>query len=111
MLFWMSIVSPDCHAMKKMSRAGAEIVLTNAPVANENVINFGRKKFRHQPSDVSNAEDVDNLITKSMEHLLWIRFYSSLGGYEFNVRKNKHYTRLIMDSTKKKLWYFIHEFA
>lgn len=77
---------------------GAELVLTNAPVAmrmgeinklaaivNAPVI----------PCDVSSNEDVLNLITKSMEHFGGgVDFILHSIGMSLNVRKGKHYTEI-----------------
>ncbi len=47
------------------------------------------------PCDVSNGEDVDNLITKSMEHFGGsFDFILHSIGMSLNVRKGKHYTEL-----------------
>ena len=80
----------------KCREEGAELILSNAPVA----LRMGEiNKLAAQvnapviPCDVSNADDVENLITKSMEHFG--------GGFDFilhsigmsvNVRKGRHYT-------------------
>ncbi|MBS1926959.1 MAG: SDR family oxidoreductase, partial [Bacteroidetes bacterium] len=59
------ITALKCH------EEGADIILTNAPVA----MRMGEiKKLAEQikapviPCDVTNAEDINNLIDKSMEH-------------------------------------------
>lgn len=87
---WITAIK--CH------EEGAEIVLTNAPVAMRmGEINKLAEKIGAPviPCDVSSAEDVDNLITKAMEHFK--------GGFDFilhsigmsvNVRKGKHYTEI-----------------
>ena len=77
---------------------GAELILTNAPVAmrmgeinklaaivNAPVI----------PCDVSSNEDVLNLITKSVEHFGGgVDFILHSIGMSLNVRKGKHYTEI-----------------
>ena len=87
---WITAVK--CHEQ------GAEIVLTNAPVAMRmGAINTLAEKISAPviPCDVSNAEDVDNLITKSMEHFGGgFDFILHSVGMSLNVRKNKHYTEL-----------------
>jgi enoyl-[acyl-carrier protein] reductase I len=86
---------------------GAELVLTNAPVAmrmgeinklaaivNAPVI----------PCDVSNNEDVTNLITKSMEHFGGgVDFILHSIGMSINVRKGKHYTEIDYGFNTKSL--------
>lgn len=89
-LAWITAIR--CH------EEGAEIILSNAPVA----LRMGEINKLAQainapviPCDVTNGEDVDNLVTKSMEHFK--------GGFDFilhsigmgvNVRKGKHYTEI-----------------
>ncbi len=96
---WITAIK--CH------EEGAQIVLTNAPVA----MRMGEiNKLAAQinapviPCDVSNGEDVDNLITKAMEHFG--------GGFDFvlhsigmsvNVRKGKHYTEIDYPNNLKTL--------
>ena len=89
-LAWITALK--CH------EEGASIVLSNAPVAMRmGEINklAGKIGAPVIACDVTNAEDVDNLITKSMEHFG--------GGFDFilhsigmgvNVRKGKHYTEI-----------------
>jgi enoyl-[acyl-carrier protein] reductase I len=77
---------------------GAQIVLTNAPVA----MRMGEiNKLAEQisapviPCDVSSNEDVDNLISKSMEHFGGsFDFVLHSIGMSVNVRKKKDYTDL-----------------
>lgn len=96
---WITAIK--CH------EEGADIVLTNAPVA----MRMGEvKKLAEQinapviPCDVTNADDIDNLITKSMEHFG--------GGFDFvlhsigmgvNVRKGIHYTEIDYGYNSKTL--------
>ncbi|MFM7710884.1 MAG: enoyl-ACP reductase [Ferruginibacter sp.] len=77
---------------------GASIVLTNAPVA----MRMGEiNKLAEQiqapviPCDVSNAEDVENLITKAMDHFGGgFDFILHSIGMSLNVRKGRHYTEI-----------------
>jgi enoyl-[acyl-carrier protein] reductase I len=78
---------------------GAEIVLTNAPVAmrmgeiNKLAAAIGNAPVI--PCDVANADDVENLITKTMEHFGGsFDFILHSIGMSLNVRKGKHYTEL-----------------
>ena len=86
------ITALRCH------EEGAEIVLTNAPVAMRmGEINKLAEKINAPviACDVSNADDVDNLITKSMEHFGGsFDFILHSIGMSLNVRKGKHYTEL-----------------
>ena len=87
---WITAIK--CH------EEGADIILTNAPVAMRmGEINKLSEKINAPviPCDVSSNDDVDNLITKAMEHFG--------GGFDFvlhsigmgvNVRKGKHYTEI-----------------
>ena len=77
---------------------GAEIVLTNAPVA----LRMGEiNKLATQtnaiviPCDVTNADDINNLLTKSMEHFGGsFDFILHSIGMSLNVRKGKSYTEI-----------------
>src|SRR3954463_3593882 len=96
---WITAIR--CH------EEGASIILSNAPVAlRMGEINKLAEKINAPviPCDVSNGEDVDNLITKSMEHFG--------GGFDFilhsigmsvNVRKGKHYTEIDYGNNIKTL--------
>lgn len=96
---WITAIK--CH------EEGAQIILTNAPVAMRmGEINKLAEKISAPviPCDVSSAEDVDNLITKAMEHFG--------GGFDFilhsigmsvNVRKGKHYTEIDYGFNSKTL--------
>ncbi len=87
---WISAIK--CH------EEGADIVLSNAPVA----MRMGEiNKLATQinapviPCDVSSNEDVDNLITKAMEHFGGsFDFILHSIGMGVNVRKGKHYTEI-----------------
>ena len=86
------ITALRCH------EEGAEIVLTNAPVAMRmGEINKLAAAISAPviPCDVSNAEDVENLITKTMEHFGGsFDFILHSIGMSLNVRKGKHYTEI-----------------
>lgn len=87
---WITAIK--CH------EEGAEIVLSNAPVA----MRMGEiNKLAEQinapviPCDVSSNEDVDNLINKTMEHFGGsFDFILHSIGMGVNVRKGKHYTEI-----------------
>lgn len=95
------ITALRCH------EEGAEIVLTNAPVAMRmGEINKLAEKINAPviPCDVSNAEDVENLITKSMEHFGGsFDFILHSIGMSLNVRKGKHYTEIDYGFNEKTL--------
>ena len=86
------ITALRCH------EEGAQIVLTNAPVA----MRMGEiNKLAEQisapviPCDVSNAEDVENLVVKAMEYFGGgFDFVLHSIGMSLNVRKGKHYTEI-----------------
>ena len=96
---WISALR--CH------QEGAELVLTNAPVA----MRMGEiNKLAEQihapviPCDVSNAADVENLVTKAMEHFGGgFDFILHSIGMSLNVRKGKHYTELDYGFNEKTL--------
>ncbi|MFZ1751880.1 MAG: SDR family oxidoreductase [Saprospiraceae bacterium] len=77
---------------------GATIVLTNAPVAMRlGEINVLAEKLNCQiiPADATSVEDLENLITKSMEILGGkLDFILHSIGMSVNVRKKKDYTDL-----------------
>ncbi len=89
----------------KCKEQGAEIVLTNAPVA----MRFGQiqelaEKLNCEviPADATSLEDLENLITKSMEILGGkIDFILHGVAMSINVRKKKSYTELNYDWMKK----------
>ena len=79
-------------------REGAQIVLTNAPVAmrmgeiNKLAEACNAPVF---PADATSVEDLENLITKSMEHFGGkVDFVLHSIGMSVNVRKGKSYTDL-----------------
>ena len=86
---------------------GAELILTNAPVA----MRMGEINKLAQivnapviPCDVSSNEDVTNLITKSMEHFGGgVDFILHSIGMSINVRKGKHYTEIDYGFNSKSL--------
>ena len=82
----------------KCHEEGAQIVLTNAPVAMRmGEINKLAEAINAPviPCDVSSNEDMTNLITKSMEHFGGgVDFILHSVGMSLNVRKGKHYTEL-----------------
>jgi enoyl-[acyl-carrier protein] reductase I len=75
---------------------GAQFVLTNAPIAMRmGEINDLAEKTSSQiiPADATSVEDLENLVTKSMEILGGkIDFVLHSIGMSPNVRKGKHYT-------------------
>ena len=86
-------VAQQAHAQ------GAEIVLTNAPVAMRmGAINDLAKECGDCPvipADATSIEDLENLFSKSMEHFEGkIDFVLHSIGMSPNVRKGKHYTDL-----------------
>lgn len=86
---------------------GAEIVLTNAPVA----MRMGEINKLAElcnapviPADVTSLEDVDNLIVKTLDHFgSGIDFILHSVGMSMNVRKSIHYTENNYDFTHKGL--------
>ena len=94
-------VAEQCHAQ------GAKFVLTNAPIAMRmGVINELSEKTGSEiiPADATSVEDLENLITKSMEVLGGkIDFILHSIGMSVNVRKGRHYTDQKYDFTIKGL--------
>ena len=90
-----------CHA------EGAQIVLTNAPIAMRlGEINKLAEAINAPviPCDVSSDEDVLNLITKTMEHFGGgVDFILHSIGMSINVRKGIHYTENNYEFTHKGL--------
>jgi enoyl-[acyl-carrier protein] reductase I len=86
---------------------GAEIVLTNAPIAlRMGEINKLAEVCKAPviPADVTNMDDLKNLFTKSMEHFGGqVDFVLHSVGMSLNVRKGKHYTDLDYDFFHKTL--------
>ncbi|MEJ6775999.1 MAG: SDR family oxidoreductase [Crocinitomicaceae bacterium] len=86
---------------------GATFVLTNAPIAmrmgeiNKLAEATGSTVI---PADATNVEDIDNLITQSMEILGGkVDFILHSIGMSINVRKGRHYTDENYDFTMKGL--------
>lgn len=77
-------------------KEGAQIVLTNAPIAlRMGEINKLAAECKAEviPADVTNMEDLENLFSKSMEILGGkMDFVLHSVGMSINVRKGKHYT-------------------
>lgn len=86
---------------------GAELVLTNAPVAMRmGEINKLAEMVKAPviPCDVSSNEDVQNLLKKSMEHFGGgVDFILHSIGMSLNVRKGKHYTEIDYPFNQKTL--------
>lgn len=86
---------------------GAELILTNAPVAMRmGEINKLAEMVKAPviPCDVSSNEDVQNLLTKSMEHFGGgVDFILHSIGMSLNVRKGKHYTEIDYPFNQKTL--------
>ncbi len=93
---------------EKAYEQGAEIVLTNAPIAMRmGEINELSAKIGNAPiiaADATNLEDLDNLFTKSMEHFGGkVDFVLHSIGMSPNVRKGKHYTEVNYEWYKQTL--------
>lgn len=86
---------------------GAEIVLTNAPIAMRmGEINALAEKTNAQiiPADATSLEDLENLIDKAMEIFGGkVDFILHSIGMSVNVRKGKHYTDQNYEWTMKGL--------
>ena len=84
---------------------GAQIVLTNAPIAlRMGTINKLAEEINAPviPADVTLAEDIENLFAKSMEHFGGgVDFILHSIGMSINVRKGIHYTENNYDFTHK----------
>ena len=90
---------------EKCVEQGAKITLTNAPVALRfGTINELGKKLNAEiiPADATSEEDLENLITKSMEVLGGkLDFVLHSIGMSVNVRKKRSYTNLKYDWMQK----------
>ncbi len=91
---------------QKCYAEGAEIVLTNAPVAlRMGAINQLAAECGNAPvigADVTSLDDLKNLIEKSMEHFGGkIDFILHSVGMGLNVRKGKHYTEMNYEWNQK----------
>jgi enoyl-[acyl-carrier protein] reductase I len=86
---------------------GAELVLTNAPIAlRMGAINQLSEELSAPviPADVTINADVENLMTKTMEHFNGgVDFILHSIGMSVNVRKSIHYTENNYDFTHKGL--------
>lgn len=86
---------------------GAELLLTNAPVAMRmGEINKLAAEVNAPivPCDVSSDEDVENLFTEAMKHFGGgVDFILHSIGMSMNVRKGKHYTDIDYDFNSKTL--------
>lgn len=94
-------IAEKCHA------EGAQIVLTNAPIAlrmgeiNKLAETTGAPVI---PADVVNMDDLKNLFEKSTEHFGGkIDFILHSIGMSLNVRKGKHYTEIDYGFNQKTL--------
>jgi len=92
----------------KCYEEGAQIVLTNAPVAlRMGEINKLSELCGKAPvigADVTNMEDLKSLFEKSMEHFGGkIDFVLHSIGMSLNVRKGKHYTEINYEWNQKSL--------
>ena len=95
-------VAQQCFAQ------GAEIVLTNAPIAlRMGEINKLSQECNNAPvipADVTSNDDLKNLLEKSMEHFGGkIDFILHSVGMSINMRKNNPYTSLNHEFTHKSL--------
>jgi enoyl-[acyl-carrier protein] reductase I len=93
---------------EKAYEQGAEIVLTNAPIAMRmGEINELAAKIGNAPvisADATNTEDLDALFTKSMEHFGGkFDFVLHSIGMSPNVRKGRHYTEVNYEWYKQTL--------
>ena len=93
---------------EKCYEEGAQIVLTNAPIAlrmgeiNKLAETCGNAPVI--PADVTSNDDLKNLLTKSLEHFGGpVDFILHSVGMSMNMRKNNHYTALNHDFTHKTL--------
>ncbi|HSU50182.1 MAG TPA: SDR family oxidoreductase [Segetibacter sp.] len=93
---------------EKCYEEGAQIVLTNAPIAlrmgeiNKLAESCGNAPVI--PADVTSNDDLKNLISKSVEHFGGpVDFILHSVGMSMNMRKNNHYTALNYDFTHKTL--------
>jgi len=92
----------------KCHEEGAQIVLTNAPVAlRMGEINKLAEQCSNAPvvgADVTNIDDLKNLFQKSMEHFGGsLDFILHSIGMSLNVRKGKHYTEMNYEWNQKTL--------
>ena len=93
---------------EKCYEEGAQIVLTNAPIAlRMGEINNLAKACGDAPvipADVTNMDDIKNLFTKSLEHFGGpVDFVLHSIGMSVNMRKNNSYTALNHEFTHKTM--------
>ena len=93
---------------EKCYEEGAQIVLTNAPIAlRMGEINNLAKACGDAPviaADVTNMDDIKNLFTKSLEHFGGpVDFVLHSIGMSVNMRKNNPYTSLNHEFTHKTM--------
>jgi enoyl-[acyl-carrier protein] reductase I len=92
---------------ERAAEEGAEIVLTNAPIAMRmGEINGLAEKINAPiiPADATNESDLENLFDKSVEHFGGkIDFVLHSIGMSPNVRKGKHYTDLNYEWYKQSM--------
>lgn len=95
-------LNADSMAWKVAEKAhdeGAQIVLTNAPIAMRlGEINQLAEKINAPiiPADASKNEDLENLFSKAMEHFGGqVDFVLHSIGMSINIRKNRHYAESI----------------
>ena len=90
---------------ERVHEEGGSFVLTNAPIAMRmGQINELAKKTGSEivPADATNEEDLENLVTKSVEILGGkLDFVLHSIGMSINVRKGRHYTDEKYDFTAK----------
>ena len=91
---------------QKCYEEGAEIVLTNAPIALRmgeiNNLSAACGNAPVIPADVTSNDDLKNLLEKSIEHFGGkVDFILHSVGMSMNMRKNNHYTGLNYDFTHK----------
>jgi enoyl-[acyl-carrier protein] reductase I len=93
-------VAEKCH------EEGAQIILTNAPIAMRmGAINQLAEKTNAEiiPCDVSVNEDMENLIDQTLERIGKVDFILHSVGMSMNIRKKKPYTGLNYDFMHKTL--------
>jgi len=92
---------------ERAAEEGAEIVLTNAPIAmRTGEINGLAEKINAPiiPADATNEADLENLFDKSVEHFGGkVDFVLHSIGMSPNVRKGKHYTDLNYEWYKQSM--------
>lgn len=92
---------------ERAAEEGAEVVLTNAPIAMRmGEINGLAEKINAPiiPADATNEADLENLFDKSVEHFGGkIDFVLHSIGMSPNVRKGKHYTDLNYEWYKQSM--------